>query len=254
MIEQILQELGLKEKEVKTYLAVLELGHATPAHIARLTGINRSTTYSIAKELIARGIIVEDVGGKQNYLTALPPEDLKKMIRKEELELQNKKVLIGKAVDALKDITKNTRYSIPKIQFVYEEDIEAFMEKQAPIWSQSILKNDSIWWGFQDPSFVKSYQGWIDWYWKKCAPSKLSLRLLSNESKFEADMSKRGYSNRIIKFWNGEGDFTATTWVTGDYLTLIVTNQKPHYLVQIYDAKLAHNMRELFKGIWEGIK
>ncbi len=253
MINNILSELGLKEKEIEIYLKILEQGKTTPAHIARLTGINRSTTYNIAKGLIERGIILEDVGDKQIYLIALPPEELKNITRKEERELLDKKNLIEQAVSELKAISKNVEYSIPKINFVYEESLEDYMYKQAPIWSQSIMKYDTIWWGFQDPTFVKYYSKWIDWFWTKSSPDKLSLRLLSNESKAEEEMKKLNYERRLIKFWDGDGHFTATTWVCGDYLILVVTDQKPHYLMQIHDAKLADNMREIFKGIWKGI-
>ncbi len=54
--------------------------------------------------------------------------------------------------------------------------------------------------------------------------------------------------------WDKAGKFTATTWVCGDYLILVSTAQHPHYLVQINDKILAHNMREVFKGIWQGLK
>jgi predicted transcriptional regulator len=252
MINKLLSELGFKPKEIRLYLAILEQGKITPARAAKVAGINRTTAYIIAKELVEKGLIAEDLAGKQKYLIALPPDDLKDISRKEEEDLQKKKSLIDTAINELKSMTKNTRYSIPKITFVYEEDMEAFYYKQSPIWSDSIMKKDTIWWGFQDPSFSKHYTIWIEWFWKNCAHKKLSVRLLTNESKYENIISSKQYERRLIKFWDREGDFTGSTWVAGDYLIFAVTNQKPHYFVQIYDATLAHNMRELFKGIWEG--
>lgn len=253
MIEKLLKQLGFAEKEIKVYLTVLEQGKTTPANVAKLTGINRSTVYSISKELLEKGVIVEDIAGPQGYLVALPPEDLKNLAKKEERELQNKKVLIDQAVAELQTFTKDTKYSIPKISFTYEEDLENFLYKQAPEWSKSIMATDGVWWGFQDPSFVHYYQKWIDWFWKDCADKNLVLKLLTNHSKFEQQMSKRGYDRRLIKFWKkGKGgNFTATTWVNGDYIILVMTGQRPRYLVQIHDATMAHNMREMFKSIWE---
>ena len=67
--------------------------------------------------------------------------------------------------------------------------------------------------------------------------------------KFET-LSLARQREKQIKFWKNSNNFTATTWVAGDYLIMTVTNQHPHYLVQIHDATLAHNMREMFKGIW----
>lgn len=253
MQETLLKQLGFTEKEIKVYLAVLEQGKTTPANVAILTGINRTTVYSIAKDLLEKGVIAEDIAGTKSYLVALPPEDLKNLSKKEERDLQTKKILIDQVTAELQNFTKNTKYSIPKISFIYEEDMENFLYKQSPEWSRSIMSKDGIWWGFQDPTFVGAYQKWIDWYWTECAPSDLELRLLTNDTKEEKQVAKKGYEKRIMKYWN-KGDFTASTWVAGDYLIMAITNQKPHYLVQIYDATLAHNMRELFKGIWNGEK
>lgn len=254
MIEKLLKELGFGEKEIDVYLTVLEQGKITPANVSNITNIKRPTVYSIAKELIDKGVLVEDVGSTKGYLVALPPEDLKNIIKREERELQNKKGLIEQTIKELQNFTKDTKYSIPKIKFIYKEDLEDFLYKQAPEWNRSIMETDGVWWGYQDPSFVKDYQKWIDWFWKDCASEKLVLKLLTNESKVEKEMAKRGYDRRLVKFWNNGKNFTATTWVNGDYLILVVTNQKPYYLVQIHDATLAHNMREMFRGIWESIK
>ena len=251
MIENILKQLGFGEKEIKVYLAVLEQGKTTPANVAMLTGINRSTVYSIAKDLLEKGVIAEDVAGTKSYLVALPPEDLGNLAKKEERDLQSKRVLINQAMGELANFTKNTKYSIPKITFIYKEDLENFLYKQAPEWNRSIMERDGIWWGFQDPSLVENYAKWIDWYWNESAPKDLVLKLLSNDSKIEKQMEKKSYDRRQIKFWEKGGDFTATTWVAGDYLIIVMTNQNPHYLVQIHDATLAHNMREMFKSIWE---
>lgn len=82
----------------------------------------------------------------------------------------------------------------------------------------------------------------------------MELKLLSNKSPIEKKMKKKKYQQRHIKFWNDTKKITATTWITGDYLIMIITNQRPHYLVEIHDATLAHNMREMFKGFWKKVK
>jgi predicted transcriptional regulator len=250
MIENILKQLGFGDKEIKVYLAILEQGKTTPASIATLTGIKRPTVYSIAKELLEKGVIVEDIAGPHAFLVALPPEELKNIAKKEERELENKKILIDQAVTELQNFTKNTKYSIPKITFIYEEDLEDFLYKQTHEWFKSMMKYDSTWWGFQDPSFPSTYIKWIDWCWKE-SPKEIKLKFLSNLNEQEKEIAKLNYEGRLIKSWDGKGEFTGTTIVAGDYILLILTSQKPHYLVQIYDATMAHNMRELFKSIWK---
>jgi hypothetical protein len=41
--------------------------------------------------------------------------------------------------------------------------------------------------------------------------------------------------------------------VLGDYVFFCVTSTKPHYCVEIHDAVMAENLREMFKGVWEKI-
>lgn len=252
MVEDLLQQLGFTANEIKVYLAILENGKITPTDVAKRTGVNRTTVYSVAKELAKRGVIVEDLGGVNQYLVALPPRDLDAIVKKEEKQLAEKKKITTSAINELLQYAKNTQYSIPKIVFINEAEIEQYLYKQTPAWNDSINKYDGHWWGYQDESFVRYYEKWIDWYWQKGSPATMKLKLLSNES--AEKIKKKKYSNREIKFWKESKDFTATTWINGDYVVMIVTSQRPHYLVEIHDSVLAHNMREVFKGLWKNVK
>lgn len=254
LLEPLLEELGLNENQIKVYVGVLQNGKITPAQLASLTGINRTTVYSIAKELIKLGVITEDLGGKTRYLVALPPQELENIFRKEERELAEKRHFTQQAIKQLEQITQNTKYSIPKIVFITEEDIQDYLYKQTPRWNESLSERDGVWWGFQAPSFVESYQSWIDWYWQEANPEDVSLKLLTSQSDIEAEMAKRNYERRQIKFWTESKEFTSTIWVNGDYVIMITTDNHPYSLVEIHDKALAHNLRELFKGIWESLK
>lgn len=249
MHSELLHQLNFSDKEIKIYVAILEHGKITPAQLAKLTGINRTTVYTIAKELMKRGIISEDLGGRSSQLVAQPPKDLENLIKHEEKQLHQKRLIIEKAVSELQHVAKASKYAVPKIVFIDEDHLEDYLYKQSPKWNESILAADGTWWGFQDPTFVEHYQDWIDWYWKLPSSSRISLKLLTTESAVEEEMKKRNLSNRAMKFWKGDG-FTGSTWINGDHLIMIVTNKRPHYLVEIHDKVLAHNMRELFKGIW----
>lgn len=251
MINETLQNLGFSPKEAEVYLAILESGKVSPTDVGKLTGINRTTVYSVAKELMKRGVIAEDLGGETLYLVARPPSDLEAMVKKEEKQLHEKKQLVSSAITELTKYAKNTKYSVPKIVFIGEDDLEQYLYKQTPAWNESVMSGDGHWWGFQDASFVRYYEDWIDWYWQKGSPKTMKLKLVSNKS--AEGIKKKKYSNRQIKFWQEGKDFTATTWIIGDYVVMIVTSARPHYLVEICDSVLAHNMREVFKGIWKGV-
>ncbi|MBU1118368.1 Rrf2 family transcriptional regulator [Patescibacteria group bacterium] len=254
MLQQLLQKLDFDSKETDVYLTILEQGKVSATEIAQITKINRTTVYSVTKELLSKGVITEDLGGKTRYYLANPPSDLYILSEKEEKMVQKKKKTISKAITELERLAKDTRYSIPKINFIDESEIEKYLYKNSAKWNESIMKDDTTWWGFQDHTFVDYFENWIDWYWKESVPKDLQLKLLSNEPKTETRMEKKKYRRRDIRFWKESKKFTATTWVNGDYIIMIITKQHPHYLIEIHDTIMAHNMRELFKGIWKQLK
>ncbi len=251
MINDLLKQLGFNDKETEVYLAVLKHGKITPGSLATVVNLKRTTVYSIAKELVKKGVVSEDLGSSSLYLLAKPPQELENLIKKDQKELEEKKLVVSKAVEELKNIGQAAVYQIPKIVFVQENEVENHLYKATPRWDESILKYDGTWWRYQDHSFVQYYEDWIDWYWEKGSIPLTQLKLLSNES--AETIKKKKFTRRQIKFWDKSNDFSATTWINGDYVIMIVTTQKPHYLVEIHDAVLAHNMRELFKGIWNEV-
>ena len=248
MINELLMKIGLNEKEIEVYLTVLQHGKVTPKALSKILGINRTTVYSVANELVEKGLIMEDLVSPTISLIAKPPEELESYINQEEKKIRSKRELAKRAVYELQSIVKTQQFALPKIIFVPEAELEVYMYKRGKIWNESITKRDGIHWGFQDKTFVANYSKWIDWYWEGGLPEIKELRLLSNES--AEKLYKKKFTKRQIRFWDQSDDFTATTWIMGDYTIMIITSQSPHYLIEIHDAVLAHNLREVFKGIW----
>lgn len=248
MIAELLKTLGFTDKEIKIYLLILKHKKITPANLARGSGINRATVYAIAKSLVAKGVVIEDLGGKSLYLLPASLEELKKLNRKSEREVEIRKKTTNSLIEELTLAQIGTEYTVPKIRFIEEKNIEDYLHNNFKNWIESIQKHDKTWWGFQDHSFVENYAYWIDWSWKN-APQDIELKLLSNKSTVE-DRLRGKYPRRQIKFWDKSSNFTATTWIVGDYIVMVMTNVKPFYLVQIHDAVIAHNQREIFKNLW----
>lgn len=224
------------------------------ADIAKLTNINRTTVYAAVKQLVSMGVVYEDSGHATTYLLARPPEQLRIIVDKERAAIQHKENIVQQAVPELQSLLKNPRYSVPKMTFIDEDQLERHFYAQTPIWNKSIMKTDQRWWGFQDHTFVEHYQEWIDWYWSTAPPEGLITQLITNESNIERTMKKKKYQRRKIKFWPQAEQFTGTTWVGGAYVMMVMTKQRPFYMIEIHDAVMAQNMRNLFQGIWNTLK
>lgn len=250
MIEKTLQSLGLGNKEVVIYKAILEHGKIAPALLSRLTGINRTTVYSVAKELKEKGLITEDSIGRVTYYNLSRDNELEKLIKFKKEEADKKENSIRELQELLKSVPESKTYSVPKIKFIEEQDIESYLYESLPKWYKSMLEVDGTWWGFQDHTVVEIFEKWIDWGWKK-ASGDIKLRIFTNESDIEEKMKAKEYSDRrVLRFLEGK-NFTASQLVGGNYVLFLVTKQRPYYMVEIHDLVIAHNVRELFKDIWE---
>lgn len=76
MIEQILMQNGLNEKEAKVYIAVLEGGEISVSHIAQKAHLKRTTVYDILESLKERGILSVVKRRGIHTVSALPPQNL----------------------------------------------------------------------------------------------------------------------------------------------------------------------------------
>ncbi len=248
-----LETLGFTESETSVFLKLSKIGKATAADLSRASKMNRTTVYSILKQLIAKGLVIEDLGTQKRLYLIAPTENIA-LLLKEESEAFKKKEEAAKTVAGeLEKLAASADYVIPKIQFVTEDRIEHFLYQRADEWDASILKGDFGYWGFQEQAFVEQHGKWIDWYWNR-VDKRIDLKLISNSSAAEKEMAAKNYTHRNIAFWKKNIKFNATLWVMGDYIVSIVIDQSPNYLVEIHDAVLAQNLREVFKGIWTDLE
>src|SRR5258706_6156610 len=242
MLEKILKELGLGEKEQTIYKLILEYGKVAPALLSHLAKINRTTVYSVAKELKDKGLIIEDLGGKTLYYLPVRESGLEKIIEIEKEKTKSKENSIRELQQVLRNIPESKTYSVPKIRFIDEADLESYLYEAYPRWVESMMKNDATWWGFQDHTVIEKFEKWIDWSWDH-SPKEIELKLLTNKSDIEKKMEAKKYSDRRqLKFFK-DTEFSASQLIAGDYILLLVTQQRPYYLVEIHDSVLAHNMR-----------
>lgn len=78
-----LKNLGLSEKEVRVYLALLQLGPSTPYQIAKKSGLKRPTAYVIAEELCEKGLLIHVPGEeKRRYIARTPDAFLEERFAK----------------------------------------------------------------------------------------------------------------------------------------------------------------------------
>lgn len=247
-----LKELGLSDKETMVYLALLKRGRTSPSRLSQITKINRATIYSTAKTLHSKGLIAEDVTGKSRFFAPLPPDHLNQLIERPRRDLEEKEKLVQETINELHQLTLEKEYPVPKIRFVQEGELEDFLFESTAKWEQSALGHDGTWWGFQDHSFVETYEKWIHWTWTTplSKDPRYKARIITNAVKIERELKNIYTKEKRGMRTLPKENFTSTIWVVGDYVISVATQHHPFYLVETHDALLAHNMREMFKKMW----
>lgn len=72
-IEQELAQLGLKENQIKVYIATLELGEPAVGDIEKQTGLHKQLIYNAASSLQEKGLIsIHEIRGRKRFSVSNP--------------------------------------------------------------------------------------------------------------------------------------------------------------------------------------
>ncbi len=249
--------LGFTESEIKTYLALADIGKASVSIIAKKTSLPRSTVYSVLESLIVRGLVSVEQGEALAFYRINQPSALVSMVQSEKQELlgklDRKEVAARELAKSIEPLFRSKNYSVPRIQFFEgTRNVERMLYDYELEWQQSIGREDFTWWGYQDVEFVVQYREWLDHYWTLLKPAE-KIWLLSNKSGVE-DKLKGKVARRIIKQLPSGIEFSSTIWALGEYVVTIMTRQKPHYAFLLKDAVFAANQRAVFRMLWGFIR
>lgn len=122
-MQELLIQLGLKPKEVKFYLYMLEAGSLTAQEIAKANKETRTNTYMILERLISEKLIEVDEGSPIKRFIATDPVALKDKLLKQQQELKQKHMML---TAALPDLSALFRLSQHKPGVMYLEGIKGF--------------------------------------------------------------------------------------------------------------------------------
>ena len=152
MYTEILKGLGLSDKEISIYLALLRFGTVTATKIAQETGIDRTTSYRFLSSLIDKGLVSYVIKNNVKYFTAAHPtkfiQDLKNKLEQvngilpdlealTNLPKEETKVELYKGKEGLKTVMKDILRERKPYTFIGE--VEKFFT-ELPIYIQQWLK------------------------------------------------------------------------------------------------------------------
>lgn len=99
---QTLELLGLTEKDMQVYTALLRLETAPLRKIAEEASLNRGTAYDAIKRLMSNGLVSFVDAKKRRYFTAEDPQKLRGLATRKEVELKEARLALDEALPDLR--------------------------------------------------------------------------------------------------------------------------------------------------------
>ncbi|MBT6773943.1 hypothetical protein HOA91_01090 [Candidatus Woesearchaeota archaeon] len=175
--ETVLKKFGLTEKEIKVFLANLELGQATVNEIANKSNTFRTYSYDILKSLMEKGLVRYFIKSGVKYFETVEPEKLINILHEKEDQIKS-------ILPELKLLRAKTTEK-PKVEF-YEgkegvktihEDIIKTKPKEVLVYGNTEKHYEVMQWYFPR-------------YLKERVKNKIKARVITEETKFTKEKIK----------------------------------------------------------------
>ncbi len=241
MDTKILEELGLTQSEIKTYITLLELGSSTAGLILEKSSLQNSVVHRALNSLIEKGLINYVLEGRRKIYQATNPEnfityiDNKKQSFMEILpELKQKQNVLKKQEAAT--IYKGKR----GIQEVYYTLINQPIKE---------VKEYLTFGGGEECANFMGLHWWLNMHTKR-VENKLPSRQVFDESvrPIGKDIESKKLTN--IKYLSKEFAQFQETVIVGDYVAINVFTENA-YSFLIKDKKVADGYRKYFELLWK---
>lgn len=247
-IKSLLSNIGLNNKEVKIYEALLELGSAPASIIAKMADLPRQTTYSILEEMVRSGYLeTSEKKGVTQFIGN--PKNLLILLEKQKAEIENKKDLIQSELPKL--IALRKQKAMPAIQlFEGDEGMKNLFEHILDYYKHN---EDKLFRGFGINKIADtSIQDFIKLFLERRHKFGVKTKLLASIE--EDDFKNAGNGNslgREIKKINVPSQ-KAAMYLVGDQVYLFSYEDKVGIMIQ--NTAIMKLLRDYFDHTWRGVR
>ena len=242
-MKELFENLGAGEKEMETFLKLLELGAQPVSVIARHMGIPRSSMYLVLENLKKIGIVEEFDRAGMSYFKCIPVKNITDILDVKESKIRHTIDVLGKHLPQLEAL--ENKFSItPKVKFF--EGKEAVMKMY-----EGVLKEKGFC-AYLNPQVDNQV---MEIYFKKVADEIKKSRL--NVKEFVVDGPKgRKYAkecnskNHKIKVLPRGLEFDSDNIICDDRVCMVSYGEKDVSAVVIFSEQLVKTQKILFEQLW----
>lgn len=242
MDTEIFKELGFTEREIKVYIALLELGSCTVGPISDKSGLQHTKVYETLQKLIEKGLVHYIVVSKTKHFEAANPKEILSLLEERkrkfssilgELELKQKfakekqVAVVHDGFKAIKALFNRIADDLQKGDFYYAFALkEAYRDTSAPFLLQA--------------------------FHQKLAEKKITDRAIVNtEVKKEVKSAYKDNSNIKLRFIGRSTPVGCI--IIKDKVIQLIWGERPT-AVETTSSRIYLQYRSFFEELWEEAK
>ena len=240
-MQKILEQVGLNDREVKVYLATLELGESTVLPIAKKADIKRTYCYDILSDLQKKGLVsFYEKNNRRRYVAENPSKIAD--------------ILKGRLDDfraILPDLRSIYNHSPQKPRVRYFEGIEGILSLYDEVIKDKPKALDAI----SSPAHIEEFIGehFFDYLTKLTTINTFSRDIVAfsaQKSRFVSWLNQNNFQYKIMP----QDSAIATDIMIYDNKFIQISYTQEIHAVVIESTGIADTQKALFEIIWNSCK
>ncbi len=245
MDTKILEQIGLTENEVKTYMALFKLGQTTAGPIVEEAKVTRSKIYDILERLKNKGLVSYITKESTKYFSAADPSNIIKYLDKKEKNIEEQKKSVKEILPLIekqykKAIEKNIAeifLGVKGIQNAFNVLIKEFDSKE-PYYSFGAGKGEDI----------EQVQLFFERLHQQRIKKKVKSFIIFNKA--SKGLFKTQEKSKLVEVRYLIESTPAAINIYKNYTIMAILTEEPITFL-IRNKQVADSFREYFKIMWK---
>lgn len=249
-IKSSLSQLGLRERQIDTYLALLQMGEAMVQDLANKTKIKRTTVYSILDGLVSKGLAVFVDKGFHRFYYAENPKKVLIYFKDQKENIQNQEKKFSEILPELSGLY-NLSGTKPKIRY-YEgvEGLKQIYEETLLLWPKEEIL------AYGQAELIHKILGdeWVKNYLARRRKAKIFQRAIIEDSTLGREHQKndKNENRQTVLVPQDKFPFVNEINIFGNKLSIVSFKEQIGVIIE--SADVAKTQRAIFELAWLGAK
>ena len=224
---EVLKSLGLSDKEIKIYLANLQLGSSLVQKIANFAGLNRTSTYDFLRSLEQKGFVSYMIQSGKKFYQATQPNKLIDMLREKE-------ILVRKILPELNSLSE----SIGK-----RPNVEVYSGKDGlkSIFENILAEAKSFSCIASTNHLSKFFKYYLPHFVDRRKEKGIKVRIISDIQPLDRDAPYKLIKKKI----------RTATWLYNGKIAMISLEEKEPIGILIHEKNFYETHKMMFNLLWE---